>query len=253
MSANRYTEVSNQSWFGRLGSAFTGIIGGLVLIIIAFVLIFWNEGRSVKRYKTLKEGSGLVMTVSTESIDPANEGKLVHISGFAETTDKPTDPLFGVSEQALKLIRSAEMYQWKETTSTEERKKLGGGTEKVTTYDYDKAWQSHLIDSGSFKHPEGHENPRTMLIQNDSANAWPVNIGAFELSPSIINSITGSQSLMLDSSSVKIPPVWTGKTQIQGNEIYMGNNAGSPDVGDIRVSFSIVPQQDVSIVAKTDR
>ena len=51
------------------------------------------------------------------------------------------------------------MYQWKEHESRETRKKLGGGTETVTTYEYKKEWASGRIDSSSFKKTDGHESP----------------------------------------------------------------------------------------------
>jgi len=56
MADDSYTEVSSRSWFSRIGGAFTGIVIGLVMMAVAFGLLFWNEGRAVGRYKTLQEG-----------------------------------------------------------------------------------------------------------------------------------------------------------------------------------------------------
>ena len=67
MSNDSYTEVSSQSWFGRIGNAFKGILVGLILVAIAFGLLFWNEGRAVKRYKTLKEGGGAFLYITGSS------------------------------------------------------------------------------------------------------------------------------------------------------------------------------------------
>lgn len=39
------TEVQTESYFSRLGNSFKGIGGGLLLFLIAFPLLFWNEGR----------------------------------------------------------------------------------------------------------------------------------------------------------------------------------------------------------------
>ncbi|RLE22314.1 MAG: hypothetical protein DRJ08_04300, partial [Acidobacteria bacterium] len=111
MSGESFTDVTNQSWFGRIGGAIKGILVGLVMIVIAFGLLFWNEGRSVERYKTLKEGSGAVVLSKADSVDPKNEGKLVHVTGKADTTETLKDPVFEISAQALKLERSVEMYQ----------------------------------------------------------------------------------------------------------------------------------------------
>ncbi|MCI5157840.1 MAG: hypothetical protein D3906_05255, partial [Candidatus Electrothrix sp. AUS1_2] len=83
MSDDSYTEVTSESWFGRIGGAIKGIIFGFILFLIAFPLLFWNEGRAVKTYKSLKEVSGAVISVLADQVDPNNEGKLVHLSGRA--------------------------------------------------------------------------------------------------------------------------------------------------------------------------
>lgn len=124
MSDDSYTEVTNQSWFSRIGGAIKGIIFGFILFIIAFPLLFWNEGRAVKTYKSLKEGSGAVISVLADQVDPNNEGKLVHLSGRASTEETLTDPVFGVSENALRLRRKVEMYQWQEHSESETKKNL---------------------------------------------------------------------------------------------------------------------------------
>ena len=132
MSSDSYTEVTSQSWFSRLGNAFKGIVVGIIMVVIAFPLLFWNEGRAVKRYKTLKEGGGAVISVAADKVDAANQGKLVHMTGMATTEENLVDTSFGVSSQAIKLKRYVEMYQWQEESKSKEKKKLGGGTETVT-------------------------------------------------------------------------------------------------------------------------
>jgi hypothetical protein len=88
MSEDTFTEVTNESWLGRIGGAFTGILIGLVLFIAAFPVLFWNEGRAVKRYQTLNEGAGSVISRVLSEYD----GKLVHVSGNAVTDEIVTDP-----------------------------------------------------------------------------------------------------------------------------------------------------------------
>jgi hypothetical protein len=87
-----FTEVTNESWLGRIGGAFTGIVIGLVLFIAAFPVLFWNEGRAVKRYKTLNEGAGSVISLPEARVLSEYDGKLVHVSGNAVTDDIVTDP-----------------------------------------------------------------------------------------------------------------------------------------------------------------
>ena len=116
-----FTETTTQGWFSRIGGSIKGVLFGILLCIIGIPLLFWNEGRAVKRYKTLKEGAGAVVAVSADKVDSANEGKLVHLSGEATTSETLQDEKYGISANALRLRRSVEMYQWKESTSTEKK------------------------------------------------------------------------------------------------------------------------------------
>ena len=134
MAQDRYTEVTKESWFKRLGNAFKGILFGFLLIGISFVLLFWNEGRAVKTMKTLKEGKGIVVPIRADKLDPENNGKLVHVTGKATTEEILEDSVFNVSIRAIKLKRVVQMYQWKEVVTSKTKKKLGGGTETVKTY-----------------------------------------------------------------------------------------------------------------------
>ena len=66
MSHDHFTEVTSQSWFSRIGGAFKGILVGLVLFVLAFPILFLNEGRAVTTYKALKEGGSSVISVAAD-------------------------------------------------------------------------------------------------------------------------------------------------------------------------------------------
>ncbi len=103
MTENSFTEVTNQSWFSRIGGAIKGIVFGVIIFIVGFPLLFWNEGRAVNRYKALKEGAGVVVSVADDKVDAANDGKLVHLTGLATTEEVLKDNEFGISATAIKL------------------------------------------------------------------------------------------------------------------------------------------------------
>ncbi|MDH3328224.1 MAG: TMEM43 family protein [Desulfobulbaceae bacterium] len=248
MSNDSFTEVTSQSWFGRLGNAFKGIIVGIIMVTIAFPLLFWNEGRAVKRYKTLQEGGGAVVSIAADKVDAINQGKLVHLIGKAVTEETLTDQVFGVSSQAIKLMRVAEMYQWQQESHSEEKKKLGGGTETTTTYTYNKIWTDNLINSGSFKKPEGHQNPAQMEYQSQEIVAGKVTVGAFTMSPSLVRKMKGYTPAAL-GSDYQLPDNFTDRAQVASNTIYLGNDPASPQVGDMRVSFQEVKPMDISLIA----
>lgn len=239
--------TSNSSWFSRLGKAFTGIVVGIVLIIIGIALLFWNEGRAVKTYNTLKEGQGLVIDIASDSVDAANEGKLVHLSADAVTDETLIDQDFGVSANAIRLRRDVGMYQWKETEKSETRKKLGGGEETVTTYTYAKGWNGMLNDTANFHEPAGHENPSEFPYDSMTLDAEQVAVSAFYLSPDLIAQLSDYKDLPV--RDVPEGADWPEDAQTDKGGIYLGANPAQPQVGDVRINFSVVEQGPVSIVA----
>ncbi|MDO4569422.1 MAG: TMEM43 family protein [Planctomycetia bacterium] len=183
-----YTETTATSWFSRLGNAFKGILIGIVLVIIATALLFWNEGRLIKRYRALDQAEGECIEVSANVVNKVNEGALVYLTGSAKTDDVLSDPIFGVSTPAIHLVRRVEMYQWEETSSTSTTTQVGGGEKSETTYSYSKVWSASHIDSSAFKQ-SGHDNPATFPYEGQSFVAKNVRLGAFSLSPSLVGMI----------------------------------------------------------------
>ena len=89
------TETTTESWTSRLGGAVKGVVAGLALFILGFPVLFWNEGNSVKTAKALDEGEGACIPVeSNAKVDPEMEGRLVHMTGRADTQDVLTDEQF---------------------------------------------------------------------------------------------------------------------------------------------------------------
>jgi len=251
MAEDQFTQVTSHSWFSRLGGAVKGVLFGLLLFVIAFPLLSWNEGRAVQRYKTLQEGSGLVVAVASESVDAANEGALIHVTGKADTDITLTDPVFGVSAQAIKLNRVVEMYQWAEDTQSTTKKKVGGSEETTTTYTYAKTWADSPIDSTSFEKPAGHENPGTFAYPPMEQQADTVTLDAFILSPSLVGMIHNPESLALSVDEENpMPEALPGIANPRGNLFYVGSNSAAPQVGDLRVSFEVTRATNISVIAQ---
>ncbi len=243
------TVVTSRSWGSRLKGSFKGIFVGLILVVGSCWLLFKNEGRAVTRYKSLKEGAAAVVSVASDRTDTANEGKLVHLSGFADAASMLADREFGVSAEAIHLERTVEMYQWRESASSKTEKKTGGSTETTTTYSYSQGWSEHLVDSGSFQESAGHENPRSMPFKSQSFSARQVAVGAFQLSEGLIRRMRDFVPLPL-SSTAGLPSAIRDRARVDGNGLYVGNNPGSPQIGDLRISFRKVPPGTVSVVAR---
>jgi len=251
MSQDRFTEVTTQSWGGRVKNSLSGALVGLLLFVAAFPLLFWNEGRAVQRAKALEEGAGVVVSVGAERIDARNQGRLIHLSGTPATEETLQDPVFGVQEQAIKLRRIVEMFQWQEHAQSETKEKLGGGTETTTTYTYSKDWSSQPIGSTGFKHPEGHQNPGAIPYEPAEFTARQVSIGAFQLSDSLKGQISHYQPVTPKPEVLeRVKQAQTRPAAIQGNEIFIGVIPSNPQVGDLRIRFEAVYPEPISIVSQ---
>jgi hypothetical protein len=57
---------------------------GIILVIGSFPLLYWNEGRAIQSEVALgEEGSGVHSVTDPSQVNPADEGKLVHVTGRA--------------------------------------------------------------------------------------------------------------------------------------------------------------------------
>ena len=256
--SDSYTKTTTTSLGSRLGSSLIGVIIGIMLFIAAFPVIFWNEGRAIKRTKALNEGEKVCVTIDAWKPSEETEGKLVHLAGSVKTSNRLSDAVFGVSvSNSLRFARIVEMYQWKETSRSETKKKTGGGTETTTTYTYNKVWSDTPIDSSSFEKPEGHENPVDWPITGEKWQVPQATLGVFSLSSDQIE--RAGKEIPFDLAATNNMPLPSGLddtyVRIPGG-FFRGASEGSsisaPKVGDIKVTFETAPVCEISMVGKKE-
>ena len=245
---DRFVETTSTGWFSRIGNSIKGILIGIVLIICAGVLLFWNEGRTVQTTRALDEAAHALVVLAGTTVDPANNGKLVYATGDAVTGETVQDKAFGVAVNAIRLKRTVEYYVWKEEQHTETHKELGGSETKRTTYMYKKVWSDHLIDSSGFKKPQEHVNPRQVAFSSQDFWANQVKLGTFSLPRNLLSKLDNFEPLPMEASLIaKMPP--TIKGQAFENWCYLGNPQ-TPNIGDQRVQFQTIRPGAVSLIAR---
>ncbi len=261
-----YQTVTHNSYGSRLKKSAGGVGTGFLMLIAGIVLLFWNEGRTVKTTRTIKEVDKLAVEMSDISaVNPEFEGKVIHAIGEAKTDDILTDAYFGISRNAVKLQSSPEFYQYVEIKHEEHKDKVGGGEEVITTYTYEKQWVSSPQPSSGFADPEYQNvNNRAIIypeMKYQSLQAENVSFGAYRLPASLIGQMSDSKPFDIALSEEKIAEINDGaKTlyndqasdyvHIAGNVIYLGRNSSSPEIGDMRITFNEVLPGEVSIISK---
>ncbi len=246
-----FSETTHRSWFQRIGDSIKGILVGLILVVGSGALLFWNEGRAAKTAAALSEGASVVISAPNNAVAPGNEGKLIHVSGETSAAKEVTDPALGFSQKGLKLSRSVEMYLWKETKETKTREKLGGGEETVTTYRYSKVWSDRQIDSSRFRRASSHRNPAFPSTRSRSFAVQDARLGAFRIGQNVIGRLGSGERVdvpptLKEEVVKKLGP----RAKLENGTIYVGFNPSSPSVGDVRITYSLLPLQAVSVVAK---
>ena len=262
-----YTETTTTTYGQRVKKSFGGIGSGILLFIVGTILLWWNEGRAVKTTKMLNEAAGVTVEMTDiGTIDPQFDGKLVHATGMTATIDSLIDSDFGVGVTAVKFNRKVEYYQWVENSKSQTKDKIGGGQETVTTYTYEKKWVNSPVASENFHDPEYQGANRIRIAIDDLSQTAEDDILDIvgnccdRLTKSQISSISGDQPYVFsekDSERIsnelfkeECQVDTTLTVKVQNNVISFGSNSGTPQVGDVRVTFTKVLPGEVSLMAQ---
>ncbi|KAM3665614.1 transmembrane protein 43 isoform 1-T1 [Ammospiza maritima maritima] len=228
----KVTSEPKPGFLERLSETSGGMLIGLVTFLLAFYVLFTNEGRALRTARSLDEGLSLVVPLdSIHSISQQNEGRLVHLAGALSTSKPLFDPSYGLSIQAVKLKRNVEMYQWVEYEDSKEYEE-DGEIKKETKYSYNTEWKSEVVNSRNFDREIGHKNPSAMAVESFTAVSPNVQIGSFVLSKGLVDRIDDFKQLSL--SHLEDPHADVTRRE---NYFYHSDNPRRPEVGDLRVSF----------------
>lgn len=249
-----HTVKTSQTWKQRLSGALGGVILGILLFVGSFFVLFLNEGRSVKTYRSLQEGAGEVISVQVAKVDPENEGKLVHLAGGLTAASPVQDSFFNMEEDALGLRRNVEMFQWLEESSSETRERLGGGEETVTSYTYRATWSSALIDSSRFHAAAEYQNPAGFSVDSREVLSQDARMGGYEIPESVLGQL--GEWKLLSATAYHVPDrvITTDESARQWSmhdeRLYLARGSGDSEIGDLRVNFEMLPEGDASVVGE---
>lgn len=211
-------------------SAFFQIFISALVSITALLLLWRNETDAVDTNRSLGDAPSQVVSLEAPIVEPVNEGRLIHASGRVTSRVPPQDTdLDLLFDRALVVRRTVEMYQWTET-------------QNGASFKYVEAWSPATIDSSRFRVPRGHINPSPQIM-SQTIVAGDVTLGDFSLSEDVLSG--------LDATTAIAPPATPRGWIREGNTLFLGLNPRRPTLGDIRVSYRILPvKSQVSIIAR---
>ena len=220
----------------RVGNSFKGILGGFVFILIGVVLLWWNEGNNVRNLKTTAEMDKICVDVSSETIDPSNEGKLIATHGKLINEQEMVDEKFNIKITTPLMKRIVEVYQWEEDSSTDD--------DGDTTYTYKKVWSSDIIDSGNF-HDKKKDNPKQKLYEDQTFASTEVKVGAFSLTSDQIKGLSTNGKY----TSFNVEDAENLNLSISGEYLTTSKDLNKPEIGDTRISFIYNNSTELSVLA----
>ena len=170
----------------------------MILFTSAFPVLWWNEGNAVAVYDALKEAKDSVVQIKGGVATPSTKGSLVHVVGKT-SGERLRDGDFGVAmNDAIRLDRVMESYQWKETKS--ERRVEEGGRDQGGDDVHVRVWRGSAARSirPSFDDRTGTRNAGAPEYDAKSIAAREVGVGdGFVLSESLVNKLTRRQTVRL--------------------------------------------------------
>ena len=257
------TQTTRTSYGKRLKNSGSSIIPGLLMFVIGTVLLFWNEGRTIKTTRMIKQADKeCVELPEVGTLDPSFDGKIVHLTGFAATDESFADSTFGVyASDILRMERKVEYYQMVERSETKTEENLNGSKTETTTYYYDEKWVDEPVDSKDFYDQDRREANWTLITcNNEEYVAKEAKVGAYSLPEHMVSSLSNESRMELHPDLERLALVdeaahrnyYTRKdlVQVSDNSIYVGLNPAQPAIGDVRITFYTVPEENVSIMAK---
>ncbi len=235
--------VTETGFLGNLKNAIIGAFFGVILFFGSFVLLFYNEGRPNMAAVAKKS-----VVAAADHADAALEGKLVSVTGTVDAKDDVGDPDYVKPGKWIRLERHAETYAWNENVKTETRNKLGGGTEEVKTYTYDKKWLGHVPHSDSFNVRAGHENPPERVASASFA-VPQATIGAYSFATADPAEVDANDAVALGPENLTgATPAGTAnlatsapRIEREGSLAYVYLGTGSmtaPALGDARLGYT---------------
>lgn len=207
----------------------------LAIAILALLWLTWRQ-RTESAPAPVATAESAPLAVPADRVDPANQGKLIEVSGRLRGKEAPRDEQFGIQAEAgaIGLMRSVQMWQWEETCTQEK-------------CEYEQVWSAELIDSSGFRQRQGHENPQRAPFDGELFDSDELRLGAFRFDPDLAAQVLFDVEapVALPVRASQLPPNLAATFRDSDGALYTGDPQ-RPAIGDLRVSYRVIAPVEVS-------
>jgi hypothetical protein len=161
----------------------------------------------------------------------AEPGRKVTLSGKLEISQPARDPQFGIAADAVILLREVSMYQWRERC-------IGNNCS------YDTVWSGRPLDSHKFHVAQGHDNPALPFADARFA-AGEIRLEGVSVDAELAAVQLAAVSYPVHATA--LPPNLAATFREVDGSLYAGGDPSRPSVGELRVSYRIVPPGTASL------
>jgi hypothetical protein len=212
---------------GKIGGLF-----GLAMFAAAATAMWWNESRTVNQAAAIAELSKQAVEVSIAAVKPEFENKAIYVNGLLETDAGVRDDYFVFGGDNILLVkRDVEMYQW--VKHRRDKRDV-----------WEKEWSDDAESDG-----DGHSNP-SFPVQSGTFGASDAHLGALNVAAAEVEELSAAKAFALPSEldSKLSDDGWRANG---GDGLYRGEGSpNSPQIGDVRVSFSLLEETEVSAMGR---
>ena len=201
----------------------------IAVAVLAIVIVGLWFG--VQRMRWTGAPPSAAAPVAADHVDPANQGRKVSVTGKLEIGKPAHDPQLGVGADAAMLFRDVTMLQWREHCDG-------------SACRYETALSRQPIDSHKFRVAAGHENPPFPFADARFA-ASEIRLGAFIVDPELVAASAAAVAYPVRAAA--LPPNLAATFREVNGVLLTGSDARPPVVGEVRVSFRIMPLGVVSL------
>ncbi len=261
----------------------TPLIVGIILVLMGAGILYWNMQRTERVAGLLGEAKALCVALpSNAKVDKAFQNKLVYTTGPLATAGKSLDPSLGFGLEGIGFSKKVEYYQYVEKSTKKKEKDASGKEITKTVYEYKKEWKDEPVSSAGFSDKKRENTLLVDGMEEDVVFGKNIRLGAYGVVEEILMPLAHQKA---ETTQEIFAPLNLSQEEIQkmhdyilaqgdrdaegirefyeedqegslvhvvGNTLYLGQESDDPDVGDIRITYSIVPAQEVSIVAKAE-